>query len=94
MFIKYEMYYYFQWLIIYFFQNLPFEVIASKFEENLKLSDFDSPAEFVVETAKRKALEVAEDLDKEGVFISNIIIFLFHILKIKFADLFLCSLDF
>lgn len=48
-------------------QRFPFEVVASKFEENLNSSDFPSPAEFVIETAKRKALEVRESLHKEDV---------------------------
>lgn len=48
-------------------QRFPFEVVASKFEENLNSNDFSSPAEFVIETAKRKALEVKETLHKEGV---------------------------
>lgn len=42
-------------------------MVASKFEENLNSNDFPSPAEFVIETAKRKALEVKETLHKEGV---------------------------
>ncbi|XP_067138599.1 probable bifunctional dTTP/UTP pyrophosphatase/methyltransferase protein [Centruroides vittatus] len=42
--------------------NLKFEVIPSTFEENLDKSSFEKPYEFVKETAKCKALQVAEKL--------------------------------
>ncbi|XP_012890867.1 PREDICTED: N-acetylserotonin O-methyltransferase-like protein [Dipodomys ordii] len=42
--------------------GLRFEVIPSKFKETLNKDDFPTPADYAVETAKQKALEVAERL--------------------------------
>ncbi|KAI9913168.1 hypothetical protein PsorP6_005625 [Peronosclerospora sorghi] len=39
-------------------QGLTFEVMASTFEETLPKEEFSSPAEYAMETAKEKALEV------------------------------------
>ncbi|XP_035222038.1 dTTP/UTP pyrophosphatase-like [Stegodyphus dumicola] len=45
--------------------GLKFEIFPSRFEENLELKDFSSPGDFVMETAKQKALAVAAYLEKE-----------------------------
>ena len=48
-------------------QGLHFEVVPSTFEENLDKSKFKHPYEYVLETAKGKALEVAERLKNDKV---------------------------
>lgn len=42
--------------------GLKFEVIPSKFEENLRKEDFETPLEYVMATAKQKILEVTDRL--------------------------------
>ncbi|KAK7097031.1 probable bifunctional dTTP/UTP pyrophosphatase/methyltransferase protein [Littorina saxatilis] len=45
--------------------GLQFEVIPSTFEETLDKSTFSNPAEYVLETARHKTLQVAEQLSQE-----------------------------
>lgn len=47
--------------------GLAFEVIPSTFEETLDKNSFASPIDFVKETAKQKALQVASSLKKDRV---------------------------
>ncbi|ELU04327.1 hypothetical protein CAPTEDRAFT_117136 [Capitella teleta] len=46
--------------------GLKFEVVPSTFEENLRKEDFEFPFDYVKETAKGKALEVAKRLAKDA----------------------------
>lgn len=41
-------------------QGLRFEVVPSRFKETLDKSQFKTPQQYAVETAKQKALEVAK----------------------------------
>ena len=55
--------------IFYSFQGLKFDVIPSTFEEDLDKSHFEHPYQYVIQTAKTKALEVAKKLrDTEVLF--------------------------
>lgn len=45
--------------------GLSFEIIPSTYEENLDKGSFEKPYQYVKETAKYKALQVAEKLQKE-----------------------------
>ena len=49
-------------MFFFYFQGLAFKVIPSTFEENLDKSSFKHPCEYVLETSKCKALEVARKL--------------------------------
>ena len=44
------------------FQGLKFDIVTSNFEENLKKESFNSPLDYVKETAKQKVLEVTNRL--------------------------------
>ena len=57
------------------FQGLKFEVIPSTFEETLDKSAFSTPAEYVLETAQQKTLQVAHLLKQESV--SHLLLVLF-----------------
>ncbi|KAF8785648.1 dTTP/UTP pyrophosphatase-like [Argiope bruennichi] len=46
--------------------GLSFKVVPSNFAENLDQSSFSSPAEFVKETAKQKALDVAGSIEAKA----------------------------
>ena len=48
-------------------KGLKFEIIPSTFEENLDPQDYKHAHDFVKDTAKGKALEVAQRLSAEGV---------------------------
>lgn len=58
---------------IEFLQGLHFEILPSLFEENLNPKDFASPADYAVETAYRKVLDVAErvanDVNKADIIV-------------------------
>ena len=43
-------------------QGLPIEIVPSTFEENLEKSNFQEAWQYAIETARRKAIEVAERL--------------------------------
>ena len=47
------------------FQGLKFDIEISNFEENLKKESFNSPLDYVKETAKQKVLEVTNRLYRE-----------------------------
>ena len=47
------------------FQGLKFDIEISNFKENLKKESFNSPLDYVKETAKQKVLEVTNRLYRE-----------------------------
>lgn len=51
----------------FFYQGLKFEIVPSSFEENLKKEDFNSPLDYVKETARQKTLDVVHRLYSPGV---------------------------
>lgn len=52
-------------------QGLRFEVVPSWFKETLEKSSFTAPYEYAVETAKQKALEVANRMHVVSYYFSN-----------------------
>ncbi|XP_042529410.1 probable bifunctional dTTP/UTP pyrophosphatase/methyltransferase protein isoform X2 [Dipodomys spectabilis] len=54
--------------------GLRFEVIPSKFKETLNKDDFPTPAAYAVETARQKALEVAERLYQKDLQVPDLVI--------------------
>ena len=48
--------------LLHNFQGLKFDIVPSKFEENLKKENFATPLDYVRETAKQKTLDVAHRL--------------------------------
>ena len=53
------------------FQGLKFDVVPSTFEENLDKQSFQCPSDYVQETARLKALEVAARMKKEQVKLND-----------------------